>query len=94
MQKRCCCVRVFTLMLVYRKPSGGMQEYLLARNSRDIIAGNFNCDLLKVLENKLDIFADHVRMINRSLIDDVCVKKTLMEEFFIKATVDNCNNCN
>ena len=56
MQKRCCCVRVFTLMLVYRKPSGGMEEYLLARNSRDIIAGNFNCDRLKVLENKLRYF--------------------------------------
>ena len=58
--------RIFTLMLVYRKQSMHMQEffqilqYLLATYSIDIIAGNFNYDLLKVSQNKfLDIFVDH-----------------------------------
>ena len=43
-------------MLVYRKQSLGMQEfsqliqYLLAENSIDIIARDFNYDLLKVTE--------------------------------------------
>ena len=51
--------RVFTLMLVYRKHSAQMQEffqmleYLLATNSIDIVAGDFNFDLLKVSENNL-----------------------------------------
>ena len=46
--------RVFTLMLVYRKQSMHMQEffqmlqYLLAPNSIDIIAWDFNYDILKV----------------------------------------------
>ena len=59
--------RVFTLMLVYRKQSMHMQEffqmlqYLLATNSIDITAGEFNYDLLKVSQNKfLDIFTDHI----------------------------------
>ena len=54
-------------MLVYRKQSMHMQEffqilqYLLATYSIDIIAGNFNYDLLKVSQNKfLDIFADYI----------------------------------
>ena len=47
--------RIFTLILVYRKQSMHMQEffqmlqYLLATYSVDIIAGDFNYDLLKVL---------------------------------------------
>ena len=52
----------FTLMLVYRKQSMHMEEFfqllqcLLATNSIDIIAGDFNSDPLKVLENRfLDI---------------------------------------
>ena len=94
--------RIFTLMLVYGKPSMHMQEffqmlhYLLATYSIDIIAGDFNYDLLKVLQNKfLDIFTDHVQMINKSthisgsLIDHVYIKKTLMENFFTNVSVGN-----
>ena len=94
--------RVFTLMLVYRKQSMHMQEffqmlqYLLATNSIDITAGEFNYDLLKVSQNKfLDIFTDHVQMVNKpthisgSLIDHVYIKKSLIEEFFSNATVEN-----
>ena len=89
-------------MLVYRKQFLGMQEfsqlmqYLLAANSIDIIAGDFNYDLLKVIENKLlDIFTDHVQMVNKpthisgSLIYHVYIKKTLMEEFSTSVTVEN-----
>ena len=64
--------RMFTLMLVYRKQSMRTQEYfqmlqyLLATNFIDIIVGDFDYDLLKVLENKLlDIFKHHVQMINK-----------------------------
>ena len=59
--------RVFTLMLVYRKQSMHIKEffqmlqYLLATNSIDITAGEFNYDLLKVSQNKfLDIFTYHI----------------------------------
>ena len=94
--------RVFTLMLVYRKQSMHMQEffqmlqYLLAPNSIDIIAWDFNYDILKVSQNKfLDIFTDHVQMVNKpihisgSLIDHVYNKKALMEEFFTNITAEN-----
>ena len=56
--------RVFTLMLVYennrcRWNSFKMLQYLVATYPVDIIAGDFNYDLLKVSENKLlDIFTD------------------------------------
>ena len=60
-------------MLVYRKQSMHVQEffqilqYLLATDSIDIIAGDFNYVLLKVSQNKfLGIFTDHVQMINKS----------------------------
>ena len=85
---------VFTLMLVYKKQSLGVQEfsqimqYLLPAYSTDIIEEEFNYDLLKVTENKLsDIFADHVQIINKatniseSLINHVYVKKTLRRIF-------------
>ena len=59
-----------------------LMQYLLAANSIDIIAGDFNYDVLKVIENKLlDIFTDHVQMINKPthisglLIDHVYIKK-------------------
>ena len=59
-------------MLVYRKQPLGMQEffqlkqYLLAANSIGIIAGDVSDDLLKVTENKLlDIFTDHVQILNK-----------------------------
>ena len=48
-----------------------MLQYLLPTHSIDIIAGDFNYDLLKVPQNNfLDIFTDHVQMVNisRSLI--------------------------
>ena len=71
-------------------------QYLLAANSIDITAGDFNYDLLKVIENKqLDIFTDHVQMVNKpthisgSLTDHVYIKKTLMEEFPTSVTVAN-----
>ena len=89
-------------MLVYRKQFLGMQEfselmqYLLAAHSIDIIAGDLNYDLLKVIENELlDIFTDHVQMVNKtthisgSLIDHIYIKRTLMEEFCTSATVEN-----
>ena len=73
-----------------------LMQYLLAAHSIDIIAGDLNYDLLKVIENKLlDIFTDHVQMVNKtthisgSLIDHVYIKRTLMEEFFTIATVEN-----
>ena len=94
--------RVFTLMLVYRKQSLGVQEfsqiiqYLLAAYSIDIIRGDFNYDLLKVTENKLpDIFGDHFQRVNKvthisgSLIDHVYVKKTFKQKFSINLTVEN-----
>ena len=59
-----------------------LMQYLLATNSIDIIAGDFGYDVLKVIENKLlDIFTDHVQMINKPthisglLIDHVYIKK-------------------
>ena len=71
-------------------------QYLLATNSIDTIAGNFNCDILKVSQNKfLDIFTDHIHMVNKpthtsgSLIDHVHIKKALMEELFTNVTVEN-----
>ena len=94
--------RVLTLMLVCRKQSMQMQEfsqmlqYLVATYSIDVIAGNFNYVLLKVLENKLlDCFTDDVQIVNKpthlcgSLIDHVCLKKNLIEEFFTNSTVEN-----
>ena len=51
----------------------------------DIIAGDFNYDLLKVLESKiLDLLTDHYRMVSKPtqisgfLIADVFIKSTLM----------------
>ena len=62
-----------------------MLQYLLAKNSVDIIAQDFNYNFVKVLQNKfLDIFTDHVPMANKpthisgSLIDHVYIKKALM----------------
>ena len=94
--------RVFTLMLVYWKQSMQMEEffqmlqYLVATYSIDVIAEDFNYDLLKVSVNKLlDIFTDHVQMLNKPthisgpLIDHVYIKKSLMEGFFTNATVES-----
>ena len=74
-----------------------MLQYLLATKSVDIIAGNFNCNLLKVLENKfLDIFIDHFKMANkpthisRSLIDHVYIMSINVDEIiFTNATAEN-----
>ena len=75
-------------MLVYKKQSMHMQEffqmlqYLLATYSIDIIAGNFNCDLLKVSQNKsLDRRCpggNKPTHISGSLIAHVYIKKALM----------------
>ena len=87
--------RVFTLKSVYEKQSMQIQEffkilqYLVATYSIDIIAGECNYYLLKVLENNLlDIFTDHVQMVNKSthvsgyLVEHVYIKKSLLEERF------------
>ena len=73
-----------------------MLQYLLAKNSIDIIAVDFNYDLLKVSQNKfLDIFTGHVQIANKpahlcgSVIDHVYIKKALIEEFFTNVTVEN-----
>ena len=44
-----------------------MLQYLLATNSVDIVAGNFNFDLLKVSENNLLLnnFMEHVQIVNK-----------------------------
>ena len=43
-----------------------MLQYLVATYSIDVIAEDFNYDLLKVSVNKLlDIFRDHVQMLNK-----------------------------
>ena len=89
-------------MFLYRKQSMQMEEcfqmlqYLVATYSIDIIAEEFNYDLLKVSENKfLDIFTNHVQMVNKpthisgSLIDHVYIKKSLMEKLFFNLTVQN-----
>ena len=71
-------------------------QYLPATNSIDIIAGDFNYDLLKVSQNNfLDIFTDHAQMVNKpihtsgSLIDHVYIKEALIEEFFTNVAVEN-----
>ena len=71
-------------------------QYLLASNSMDIIAGDFNYDLLKVSRNKyLDIFTHHVQIVNKPthisgfLLHFVNIKRALMEEFLIDVFVEN-----
>ena len=70
-----------------------MFQYLQAKNSIVIIAGDFNFDLLKVSQNKfLDTFTDHVQMINKPthswIFDISCLyQESLMEEFFTIVTV-------
>ena len=74
-----------------------MLQYLLATNSIDIVAGDFNFDFLKMSENNLFLnhFAEHIEIVNKpthisgSLTDHVYIKKTLMEEFFANAIVEN-----
>ena len=44
-----------------------MLNYLLATNILDDIAGDFNDDLLKLLENKIvDNFTDHAQIVNNT----------------------------
>ena len=69
-----------------------MLQYLLATNSVDIVVGDVNFDLLKMLENNLLLnhFTEHVQIVNKpthisaTLIDHVYIKKILMEEFSAK----------
>ena len=98
--------RVFTLMLVYKNYSMPMQnsfqmlQYLLPTNSVDIVAGDFNFDLLKVSENNLLLnhFMEQAQIVNQpthisgSLKDHVYIKKTSMEEISANATVETVFN--
>ena len=60
-----------------------MLQYLQATNSVDIVAVDFNFDLLKVPENNLLLnhFTEHIEIVNKathmsgSLIDHVYIKK-------------------
>lgn len=63
-------------------------QYLIATNSTDVIARNFNYDLLVVSGNILSHkFTDHFQIVNkprqisRPLIDLIYIKKTMVEEF-------------
>ena len=57
------------LSLVSRKTQEFFQmlQYLLATNSADIVAGDYNVDLLRVSENNLLLnhFMEHVRIVNK-----------------------------
>ena len=71
-----------------------MLQYLVATYSIDVIAEDFNYDLLKVSVNKLlDIFRDHVQMLNKPTHISgpltIYIKKNLMEGFFTNATVES-----
>ena len=73
-----------------------MFQYLLATNSIDIVAEDFNYDLLKESQNKfLDNFIEHVQMVNKPthisgyLIDHVYIKRGLMKEFITNVTAEN-----
>ena len=61
-----------------------MLQYLLATYSIDIIAGNFNYDLLKVLQNKfLDIFTDHLQTVNKPThISEFLIDHDYWKHFF------------
>ena len=57
-----------------------MFQYLLATYTIDIIAGDFNYDLLKVSQkNCLEIFTDHFQMVNKptyiGILDRSCLYK-------------------
>ena len=66
-----------------------MLEYLLEVNSIDVIEGKFNYDLSKVSSNKLLGYMLQMKQdISGSQIDHV-YKSALLEEFHIKAIVQN-----
>ena len=72
-----------------------MLRYQEAKYFIDIIV-DVNCDMLKFSETKfLDIFTDHVQMVNKpkflsgSLVDHVYIKNSLIKEYFINANVGN-----
>ena len=59
-----------------------MLQYLLATNFMDIIAGDFNYDLLKVSQNKfLDIFTDHAQTVNKR----TDISGSLIDRFFFRS---------
>ena len=73
-----------------------MLRYLLATNSIDVTAEDFNYNLLKMAYNKiLNIFTDHDQTLNKpahifgSFIDSAYIRKALMEEDFTNITVEN-----
>ena len=77
-----------------------MLQYLLATNYVDIVAGDFNFDLLKVSESNLLLnhFMEQAQVVNQpthisgSLKDHVYIKKTSMEEISANATVETVFN--
>ena len=94
--------KIITMVLVYRAQSMTLEEfreildYLIAANAVDLIAGDFNYDLLKTSQNKLiDCLKDYIQLdqepthISGSLIDHVYVKKSLLEEFNVIVKVQN-----
>ena len=74
-----------------------MLQYLPVTHSVDIVASDYNFDILKVSENNLLLnhFMEQAQIVNKpthisgSLIDHVYIKKMLMEEFSANATVEN-----
>ena len=65
------CRIVEMLNLVYRKPFHtiffAILQYLLATTSLGVVAGDFNFNLLEVLENNLLLnhFMEHVQIVNK-----------------------------
>ena len=93
---------IFTMMLLYRPGSMAFEglrevlEYLIATNTVDIIAGDFNYDLFKANPDKLmDFLKNYSQLVREathisgSLIDHVYVRKNLLEEFNVNVKVQN-----
>ena len=74
-----------------------MLQYLLATNSIDIIAGDYNYDFLNVPQNIfLDIFTNHVHMVNKPthiwIFDISCLYQESFDgRIFTNVTVENIN---
>ena len=93
--------RVVTLMLLYRKQSMQKQEFfqmmqIQQQHLPQILQLETSIMIFqKCWKINFQIFTDHVqwvnkpRQISRSLTDHVFIKKSLMEEFFTIATVEN-----
>ena len=72
-----------------------LMQYLLGANSIDVKAGDFNYDRVTVTEKKTYIFTNHFNIVNKPthmsglLLDQVYIKKTLIEEFSTNVHVEN-----